>query len=49
MEKLIREALREKCCELALYLHHGQTPAALIDEVAELASDRWALRSDEDA
>ncbi len=40
--------LRGKCCELALYLHHGQKPAELLAEVEELASRKWAFREGDD-
>jgi hypothetical protein len=49
MDELIREALRERCAQLALYLHAGQVPTELVDEVAELARDSWAFRSEDDA
>lgn len=49
MDELIREALRERCAQLALYLYAGQRPAELIDEVAELARESWAFRSEDDA
>lgn len=49
MGELIREALRERCVQLALHLHAGQEHGALLDEVQELARDHWAFRSEDDA
>lgn len=49
IEQLLRQALRGKCCELAMFLHHGDLPELLLAEVAELATDVWALRDGDDA
>lgn len=49
MAELVRHALRGKCCELSLFLHHGQLPALLLDEVLELARENLAFRSEDDA
>lgn len=49
MDELIREALRERCCSLALQLHAGVVTVELLDEVEELAKEAWAFRSEDDA
>lgn len=49
MDELIREALRERCTQLALHLYAGQDASVLIAELEELASEHWAFRSEDDA
>lgn len=49
MDELIREAMRERCTQLALHLYAGQEASALIEELDELAREHWAFREDDDA
>lgn len=49
MDDLIREAMRERCTQLALHLYAGQEAGALISELEELAREHWAFRSEDDA
>jgi hypothetical protein len=44
LDIMTREQLRERCCELTLYLYAGVDAPNLVDEVEELARDSWALR-----
>jgi hypothetical protein len=48
MEELIREALRERCAQLALQLYAGQDVACLLEDVTDLARDAWAMRDTDD-
>jgi hypothetical protein len=50
LDRMTQEALREKCCELALCLRAGVKTPVLLEEIEELARDSWAMRmSDEDS
>ncbi|HKY40717.1 MAG TPA: hypothetical protein VJN18_32505 [Polyangiaceae bacterium] len=49
MDELIREALRERCLQLAIYLHSGVLPLELLGEVEELSKEAWAFRTEDDA
>lgn len=49
MAELIRQALRAKCSELAVYLNAGVLPLELLEEVTELSTQAWALRESDDA
>jgi hypothetical protein len=49
MDELIREALRERCVQLALHLRADRECSALLDEVEELAREHWAFRSEDDS
>ena len=49
MDELIREAMRERCTQLALHLYAGQEASVLVAELEELARENWAFREDDDA
>jgi hypothetical protein len=46
--EVIRHCLQGKCIELSIFLYHGTLPPLLLEEVAEIASDAWALRERDD-
>lgn len=48
MDILIKAALRERCLQLAVYLHKGELPAELLGEVVELTKEAWAFREGDD-
>jgi hypothetical protein len=48
ISKMLRLTLQFRCSELAVFLLRGQEAPELLEEIADMAADCWALRDGDD-